>query len=155
ELQPFYGGTYFPPTSRWGRPGFVDILTELARLWRDERPRVREAATSLTARLREATSAEAAPSDASGDEGSGSEAGKASAATHTLAIAGPEALSDAVDAFRHAFDPRQGGFGGAPKFPRPSELSFLLHEFARGGEEDAKTMAVETLRAMALGGMRD
>src|SRR5215218_10205111 len=47
SLQPFYGGTYFPPTSRWGRPGFVEILTELARLWRGDRPRVAGSATAF------------------------------------------------------------------------------------------------------------
>src|SRR3989454_4114872 len=52
DLKPFYGGTYFPPTSRWGRPGFVDILGEIARVWRAERARVEQSAESLTAQLR-------------------------------------------------------------------------------------------------------
>ena len=48
DLKPFYGGTYFPPTSRWGRPGFVDILQEIARVWRGEREKVRTSAEALT-----------------------------------------------------------------------------------------------------------
>src|SRR5262245_24846217 len=52
DLRPFYGGTYFPPTSRWGRPGFVDILQEIARVWRSEREKVQESAESLTTQLR-------------------------------------------------------------------------------------------------------
>src|SRR6184192_269786 len=52
DLKPFYGGTYFPPTSRWGRPGFPDLLAELARVWREERPKVDAAAAELLTRLR-------------------------------------------------------------------------------------------------------
>src|SRR4029450_1572049 len=51
ELKPFYGGTYFPPTSRWGRPGFVDILREIARVWGVERDKVRASADSVTEQL--------------------------------------------------------------------------------------------------------
>src|SRR5688572_30933909 len=51
-LEPFYGGTYFPPTSRWGRPGFVEILQEVARAWREERDKVTQSATSIVERLR-------------------------------------------------------------------------------------------------------
>ena len=60
ELKPFYGGTYFPPTSRWGRPGFVDVLQELARVWREERGRVLGAAEELMERLRDATESDEA-----------------------------------------------------------------------------------------------
>jgi uncharacterized protein len=140
ELKPFYGGTYFPPSSRWGRPGFTDILRELSRVWRDERPRVLEAADGLTERLRSATEAEPlAPFEI----------------RPAKPIAGVEALREGVDAFRQAFDARHGGFGDAPKFPRPSELFFLLREHARTGQEDVQQLALDTLRAMALGGMRD
>src|SRR2546421_159172 len=66
-----------------------------------------------------------------------------------------DALARTVTQFREAFDPRTGGFGSAPKFPRPSELLFLFREHARTGDRDAREMALRTLRAMALGGMRD
>src|ERR671931_34307 len=52
DLKPFYGGTYFPPTSRWGRPGFVDILQEIARAWEEDRGRIETSAESITDRLR-------------------------------------------------------------------------------------------------------
>src|SRR5688572_32953945 len=52
ELKPFYGGTYFPPASRWGRPGFAEILEEIARAWRDERDKVLESAATLTEQIR-------------------------------------------------------------------------------------------------------
>jgi uncharacterized protein len=136
QLQPFYGGTYFPPTSRWGRPGFVDVLVEIGRLWREERPRIEESAEALTGRLREVT--------------------EAARGTGTAGPVAPvEALADAADQYRRAFDRRFGGFGQAPKFPRPSELLFLLRESARTGNGDLLDMVRDTLRAMSLGGMRD
>src|SRR5687767_2525547 len=71
DLKPFYGGTYFPPSSRWGRPGFSDLLKELSRVWKEERPRVEEAARELLNRLKAVTStSEAARREAQiADEG--------------------------------------------------------------------------------------
>ncbi|MDQ3488317.1 MAG: thioredoxin domain-containing protein [Acidobacteriota bacterium] len=133
DLKPFFGGTYFPPSSKWGRPGFIDLLGELARVWREDRARVDEAAAELTERLRAQTT------------GAQSEA----------EVGEPAALDTAVAQFGGAFDRRLGGFGQAPKFPRPSELLFLLREYARTGSRPALEMSTATLRAMALGGMRD
>jgi len=134
DLKPFFGGTYFPPASRFGRPGFVDLLTEIARVWKDDRSKVNEAASELTQRLIAVTSGSPAESE----------------------IAPVEALDMAVEQFLGAFDHKNGGFGGAPKFPRPSELLFLLRAHARRGSvETPLRMVRETLRAMALGGMRD
>jgi uncharacterized protein YyaL (SSP411 family) len=141
ELKPFYGGTYFPPTSRWGRPGFQDLLDELGRVWKEDRARVNHAAGELFGRLQLVT----ASRGAAGDE---------------AVIADEESLDVAIAQFQMAFDRRHGGFGEAPKFPRPAELLFLLREHARrrikGRAAQAPLlMATETLRAMALGGMRD
>src|SRR5687768_16819705 len=109
DLQPFFGGTYYPPTARFGRPGFVDVLQEINRAWRDERLRVTESAATLTARLRDATQPE-------------TEAGAG------LLVAPPAALDEALATYVQAYDARYGGFGAAPKFPRPSELLFLLRQ---------------------------
>ena len=132
DLKPFYGGTYFPPAGRAGRPGFTDILQEIARVWAAERGKVLESAEALTARLHglEQTSG-------------------------TSDVPGPAALERSVRQFQEAFDPRNGGFGEAPKFPRPSELLFLLREHARTGDAMPRDMVLRTLAAMALGGMRD
>ena len=132
DLKPFYGGTYFPPTSKWGRPGFVEILLQIAQVWRSDRAKVAESAESVTAQLR---AAEGTPP--------------------TENVPGADALHRAVQQFRAAFDGSYGGFSDAPKFPRPSELLFLLREHARTGDRDALDMTLRTLRAMALGGMRD
>ena len=136
ELKPFYGGTYFPPTSRWGRPGFIDLLGEIARVWTHDRPRVDYASAELFDRLKAVAGAD----------------GRAQADS---TIAAPEALSEGVEQYQTAFDRRRGGFGDAPKFPRPSELLFLLREHARSGAEAPLQMVSDTLRAMAHGGMHD
>src|SRR3954454_12015755 len=132
DLKPFYGGTYFPPTSKWGRPGFVDILQEIARVWKGERGKVVASAEALTDRLKSI---------------------ERSAPVWT--VPGADSLEKTVKQFLDAFDPRSGGFGDAPKFPRPSELLFLLREHARTGAQPPLLMVTDTLRAMALGGMRD
>jgi hypothetical protein len=132
ELKPFYGGTYFPPESKYGRPGFSDILQEIARVWKAERGKVVDSAEALTLRLR--SMEQAAPS---------------------AEIPGAAALEKTVQQFRDAFDSRNGGFGDAPKFPRPSELLFLMREHARAQAPQSAEMVLRSLRAMALGGMRD
>ena len=132
SLEPFYGGTYFPPTSRWGRPGFIEILGEVGRAWREERGKVLQSASSIVERLR-------------------SLGGR----TGNRVIPGNGVLDTAVQEFAAAFDQRRGGFGDAPKFPRPSELLFLLREHRRTGAEEPRDMVLLTLRAMARGGMRD
>jgi uncharacterized protein YyaL (SSP411 family) len=132
DLKPFYGGTYFPPESRWGRPGFVDILGEIARVWGSEADKVRGSADALTAQLR------------------GVERGSVS-----TDLPGAGALERTAAVFRESFDRVNGGFGSSPKFPRPCELLFLFREYARAGNNDAKNIALTTLEAMASGGMRD
>ncbi|MEO7158000.1 MAG: thioredoxin domain-containing protein [Vicinamibacterales bacterium] len=132
ELQPFYGGTYYPPAAQWGRPGFVDVLTEIGRAWRDDRTKVVKSAAEIVERL-------------------------------TLMAKGQDdrrtpaesALTRTFEQFQQTFDTRRGGFGDAPKFPRPSELLFLLREYARTANDAPRAMVVQTLRSMALGGMRD
>jgi uncharacterized protein YyaL (SSP411 family) len=132
SLQPFYGGTYFPPSSRWGRPGFLDVLNEIERVWREEPDRVVSSAGAMVARL----------------ESFRTESGAARAP-------GVGVLERAVAEAAAVFDARRGGFGQAPKFPRPSELLFLLREHDRTGDAAPRDMALATLRAMALGGIRD
>jgi uncharacterized protein len=142
-LKPFFGGTYYPPSSRWGRPGFTEVLQEIARAWKNDRTNIDRVAEDLLARIIEATGARAASASA----GAGRDTISEEAGSRTD-VAGPDAIAIGVDQFRRVYDFRRGGFGDAPKFPRPSELLFLL----RAGATD---MVLETLRAMALGGMRD
>ena len=138
DLQPFFGGTYFPPGDRGGRPGFSTVLQRLADAWKNDRGRVVEAATGAMKALAEYTAAGAAKSEA----------------------AGRDALTAGFNQFARSFDDDLGGFGGAPKFPRPVALNFLLRIYARegAGSKDgkaARAMALFTLRQMAAGGMHD
>jgi uncharacterized protein YyaL (SSP411 family) len=132
ELQPFYGGTYFPPSAQWGRPGFVDVLAEIGRAWREDRLNVVKSAAEIVDRLSQMARGQDQPK-----------------------VAGESALTRTFQQFQQSFDTRRGGFGDAPKFPRPSELLFLLRESARTGDDAGLKMVAQTLRAMALGGMRD
>jgi len=131
-LEPFYGGTYFPPTARWGRPGFTEVLAEVARAWRDEPDKVLQSATSIVERLRSMGGRSGNP-----------------------VMPGTGVLETAVQEFASTFDRARGGFGDAPKFPRPSELLFLFREHTRTGTDAPHEMALSTLRAMAAGGVRD
>jgi uncharacterized protein YyaL (SSP411 family) len=132
ERKPFFGGTYFPPDNRYGRPGFRAILENLARAWKDDRARVEESGAKVVEQLKEYAARE---------EGSGE--------------AGQSALDSAFYGFRRMFDSRLGGFGGAPKFPRPSVHNFLLRYYAATKNEEALEMVLLTLREMAKGGMND
>ena len=132
-LEPFYGGTYFPPTSRWGRPGFVEILEELARAWREERDKVEASAATIVEPAAERTASRTAGGS----------------------VPGPDALDRAVASSRPRSTAGAAASATRPKFPRPSELLFLLREHARTGAEPPLAWRCTTLRAMALGGMRD
>src|ERR1700733_8102232 len=132
ERKPFFGGTYFPPDNRYGRPGFKAILENLARAWKDDRARVEESGAKVVEQLKEY---------AAHGEGPGE--------------AGQPALDSAFYGFRRMFDSRLGGFGGAPKFPRPSVHNFLLRYYAATKNEEALDMVLLTLREMAKGGMND
>jgi uncharacterized protein YyaL (SSP411 family) len=134
ELKPFFGGTYFPPDSRYNRPGFAEVLQAIVVAWRGDRARIESSAADVLERMRQAATA--------------SPGGKA-------AQRAPDAIARGVAAFAQAYDARHGGFGRAPKFPRPSELLFLLREHARTSEAVPRDLALHALRSMALGGMRD
>ena len=132
DLKPFFGGTYFPPDSRYGRPGFRDVLEHLARAWKQERERVESSSESVAEQLRSIT-----------------------ASAKTGAAPDLDLFGSAYWQFRGSFDARWGGFGTAPKFPRPAVLSYLLRYFAIENNSEALDMVAQTLRGMARGGMHD
>jgi len=130
-LEPFYGGTYFPPERRYGMPSFTEVLEAVAAAWRSDPIRVAAQAADLLAQLaaREARDRSGAPD--------------------------PErAARDALGRLARTYDARWGGFGGAPKFPTPSRLHFLLAQ-ARWGDTTARRLLAGTLDGMAAGGMWD
>jgi uncharacterized protein YyaL (SSP411 family) len=137
DLQPFYGGTYFPPDDRYGRPSFKRLLLALVDAWKSRRPEITQQAGQITEHLRSA--------------GGLPPAGTARDLTST----GEDLLRHAVSALARAFDSRYGGFGSAPKFPHAMELRLLLRAWRRFGSEDALHMTRLTLDRMAMGGMYD
>ena len=138
DLKPFVGGAYFPPKDAFGRPGFLTVLKRIADAWKDEEPQIRAQAAQITDRLRDF----------------------AGARTSSNADLSASILSEGLKQMNVRFDSRQGGFGPAPKFPRPSELIFLFSEAYRVGPDSkegkrAIEMATFTLEKMAAGGIHD
>lgn len=149
DLKPFYGGTYFPPDDRHGRPGFITVLDAITRHWQEKREKILAGADDVVAALRRYAA-----------EGPVREEPEAGAAEPSLPEAASEALTKAFQYFYEAHDPNWGGFGGAPKFPRPSVLYFLFRVAALQGSSTAVgqemlKMAGFTLRKMAEGGLQD
>src|SRR5207302_1996870 len=109
-LQPFFGGTYFPPENRRGHPGFGAILTQIAAAWQNDRDKIVDSARDVVEQLKQQA---------------------AMAPAHAGVAFDKATLDSGFSVFRRTFDTRLGGFGGAPKFPRPSVLNFLLRYYAR------------------------
>jgi uncharacterized protein len=138
DLKPFVGGTYFPPEDRYGQPAFKSVLERIATAWRENHDSIVEQGGKIVAALRES---QAAPK-AFGEE-------KIDAAI----------LDAAYRQIDGSYDPKEGGFGNAPKFPRPVTLNFLTRFNARNPNSELGKHALEmtlfTLRKMAGGGMHD
>jgi uncharacterized protein len=136
DLKPFVGGTYFPPEDRYGQPGFKKVLERIAAAWRDNHDKIVEQGGKIVAALRESQSAPEAK-------------GKVDAGI----------LDAAYRQIERSYDPKEGGFGSAPKFPRPVTLNFLSRFYARGRKSESGKQALEmalfTLRKMAAGGIHD
>ncbi len=154
--RPFYAGTYFPPVERHGMPSFRRVVQSLGDAWTNERSQVLEQADALVGavqrelRLAEALSAEAGGADA--------RPGLRVAGAPAAGGPDPEVLVEQVVAGVAAgFDPVWGGFGPAPKFPRPTLVELCLRRARRGGSDapHARHMALRTLDAMAAGGIYD
>jgi uncharacterized protein len=128
---PFYGGTYFPPQPRHGLPSFKQVLGAILQTWRTRRDEVEEQGRRLIEHI--------------------GQIGKLSPSEDEITAS---LLEDALVSFSDSFDDRFGGFGGAPKFPQPMNLDFLLR-LARRGNDKAEDMVVRTLTAMSSGGMFD
>jgi uncharacterized protein YyaL (SSP411 family) len=135
ELRPFFGGTYFPPDNRYGRPSFLQMLQKINEVWTDHPSDILDSAKQIHGQLEAAATA-------------------SSQATNLL-ILSPEPLRAAGRRFKEIFDPRHGGFGDAPKFPQPSMPELLLHYSRRFKDKEAEQMVLKTCDAMAAGGIHD
>ena len=128
ELKPFFGGTYFPPENQHGRVGFPSILSQIAQVWSESREKVEQEALRSLAALQESSK------NTIGD-----------CADHAAV------LDRAADYFLQTYDEEWGGFGSAPKFPRPSTLFFLN----RQAGDKLQAIVLGTLDRMAAGGIHD
>ena len=133
ERKPFFGGTYFPPDARHGRPSFLQLLEQIAGLWRERKMEIVASADELHARLELITAREMK-------------------ADFPLT---PELLKRAVEMFKETFDPVHGGFGGAPKFPQPGIPSLVLRYAKRFHDDAATQMVLHTCDRMNAGGIHD
>ena len=132
DLKPFYGGTYFPPDNRYGRPGFAQVLLGVEEAYRERHEAVADQADQITAHLNRLSEMEAHD--------------------HTLTT---DLLDAAYQDYRARFNSQYGGFGDAPKFPPSMGLSLLLRHWLRTGNPNALEMVEVTLEKMACGGMYD
>jgi hypothetical protein len=130
--RPFYGGTYYPPVSRFGMPGFPQLLLAIAEAWRERRRELESAGQRMADAL--GRSAQIRPSEAA---------------------FGPQTLDRAVRGLLRSHDAVEGGFGGAPKFPQPMNLEFLLQSHVRAGDPAILDAVTLTLDKMARGGIYD
>ncbi|HVU99720.1 MAG TPA: thioredoxin domain-containing protein [Verrucomicrobiae bacterium] len=133
DLKPFFGGTYFPPDNRYGRPGFLQLLRHIQNLWQTRRADLADSAADIHSQIEQA-SAQSKP-------------------------AGLELTSDVLQQaglrFKQLYDYHNGGFGGAPKFPHPSQPRFLLRYSKQFKDDEAAKMVLNTCRKMADGGIHD
>ena len=136
DQTPFFGGTYFPNTARHGMPAFVDVLRRIASFYREHRGEIGEQNAAVRNAFQHMEPAAPEPG----------------------LVVGPELLAAARRELEQHFDPRDGGWGGAPKFPHPTSIERCLRQWAANPaapDRAALAMAEHTLRAMALGGIYD
>lgn len=133
DLSPFFAGTYFPPQPRHGLPAFRDLLRQIARVYSEQREAIDEQNASLRQALVQL-------------DRTGASDGEAPDATP---------ISEAINQLAGQFDAELGGFGGAPKFPHPVTLRFLLSQGVRRNNPTARHMVLHTLEKMANGGIND
>ena len=131
DLKPFYGATYIPPKSQYGRPGFVDVVNRISEAWKSDRKTITESTNHISEYLRDY------------------------AKTGAGAAVDDSVLHTGYSHFAQSYDSIYGGFGGGPKFPRPATLNFLLRYHARTGNDTALEMTLSSLRKMAEGGVFD
>jgi uncharacterized protein YyaL (SSP411 family) len=131
DAKAFYAGTYFPKTGRMGMLGFVDVLVQIAAAWKNDRQRLIEVSEKITRGIQPRAGHDAGP---------------------RLDL---DTLGKGYDQLLQAFDSQWGGFGSAPKFPTPHNLTFLLRWYRRSGDRGALKIVERTLEAMRHGGIYD
>jgi hypothetical protein len=137
--RPFFAGTYFPKVDRPGYPSFGRVVSALADAWATQRDAVEQQADALLAAVEQQVTLADQLAPASTEHVPGFD----------------EMVDQLVAQLSKTFDPEWGGFGGAPKFPRPTFIELCLRHHARTGDATSLRMATTTLDAMAAGGIYD
>jgi hypothetical protein len=132
ELKPFFGGTYFPPEERYGRPGFATVLSSVAEAWRSRREDIMVSSENVTSRLQQLLGE-----------------------TPPLGEIPSELFGRAAEELLDSFDAVEGGFSGPPKFPPSYSLSLLMRRYLDNSDERFLKAVTRTLDKMAAGGMYD
>ncbi|MBB6216319.1 hypothetical protein HNQ80_002418 [Anaerosolibacter carboniphilus] len=131
EKKPFFAGTYFPKKSKYGQPGLIDILNRIQDAWENRKDELEQSSREIIDAVKTSVL------DSNKDE------------------LEKEIIYTTYSDLKHFFDPVYGGFGKAPKFPTPHNLSFLLRYYAATGQEDALRIVEKTLDGMYAGGIFD
>jgi len=156
EKKPFFAGTYFPKTQRYGHQGLMELLEQVGTLWNNSEGKLRESAEKIVSAVHSGrtktniitTQSSPLASAVSLQNGKGS-------AYETLQTWGEQIIEKAYANLARNFDARYGGFGKAPKFPTPHTLTFLLRYAEDHPQDKALEMVLKTLDGMALGGIYD
>ena len=130
DTRPFYAGTYFPPRESYGRPGFMEVLQAIHNAWGGDRKKLRQSADQVTAHIK-------------------------SESPDSIKSLDTAWLDKGFKQIKASYEPQYGGFGQAPKFPRPVIMDFLFRHYKTTGEKEVRDMALFTLDQMAAGGMYD
>jgi uncharacterized protein YyaL (SSP411 family) len=131
DKEPFYAGTYFPKEARWGRPGLMQLLPQIADVWQNNRQKVLSSAEEIVQYVKRLNKSQ---------PGTGFD---------------HQVLDQAYQALAERYDPEYGGFGKSPKFPSPHQLNFLLRRYHHTQNKQALVMVEKTLIQMRLGGIYD
>lgn len=138
DLAPVTGGTYFPPSDRWGMPGFKTILNKVALKWETSREDLAETGLSVIEAIKKSVSQKRVDGD-----------------TDDNPMSIEEKFHQAVKIYKRAFDLQWGGTNGAPKFPEVSKLNFMFHAFAQTKDREILKIVLNTLDKIANGGIHD
>lgn len=149
EQKPFFAGTYFPKTARYGQVGLLELLMAVHEKWETERAELMKSAEEVVAFLEGHSVLKIG---AGGDYANGHSMPER--LTSDSEIEG-RLIENAFQWFKRSFDKENGGFGRAPKFPTPHNLLFLMQYYKKGGNEEALKMVEKTLLQMYKGGLFD
>ncbi len=132
DLKPFYGATYVPPMSKYGMPGFEELIRGIDEAWKTKRDEVTASGEKIIEHIKEVSKNVKSETKLTDDM-----------------------LLKGAQQYKNGFDEEYGGFGGAPKFPRPVGFNFLLRAYKRYDDNESLKMVVRTLLQMARGGVYD